>query len=762
MKNILTILLLVAFSVNVLLAQRNKPGVPAVYKPTVEKLEINDAANDFGEKGLPQPEIIGSNPSDKLAAKLAKEISKYDENSLPLVMTMLQKAGFYIIDENQKILYKPIYGKGMGMAFYDFEVAGMLKLSRAGIVTTVGQMAGLIGKDLKKTTPNRLGELMLADLKTAANSKDQTKRFWARLIIAFGKEFPQPVDLLTATPETAQINIIQASLWERRLIGDLIATATQISGGMSLNNRNLFRPKPNVVSFANASFTNKFVAEPCDYTQVETLQVDVASTAMTTIHGKTLGVVIDAEIEAAKTGAMGGLEKVGTGLGIASVALSWAKLIAAMSQMKGEIAVEEPLPLIRTKHSRGTRSSPDSETGGAKKELTGKFYVKMNDLRKINCFRLAANMLTGLEFSMPGSGPLSEKPVSWEMDNSVNIGRNSKGYMNSVDDVAHLIGTTPTRDFTKQETDANGVNKIYIEGGFQKEDLSNKKVVPVPKKAKVRADVALKNMKDTKQEKADIGGFALGVVMGGGILGILGAIPEIGNRMKVPVVSVSVPIRDWMPCSEDWGGIINVKREYSKTFVIRASRRSNGNSSGDGVRTEFKQDEIDVTLNPRTAEEILQKAPKKPADVVGKGIHSDITTILREGDPCCGEKEGKWTTQESYGTIEKYSGFVRENFNVGGSFKERDYDLSFYSYGLNFPGTIREFKEVDSDCDLDKDEAFDKTEEQMVDFSPSLMSGRYGNREFNSEGELLWGEKVLNAGDQGTFTWKWALARCQK
>ncbi len=641
MKKLIAILLLVAFSVSILLAQRTRPGVPVVYKPTVEKLEISDAANDFGEKGLPQPEIIGSNPSDKLATHLAKEISKYNENSLPMLMTMLQKAGFYIIDENQKILYKPIYGKGMGMAFYDFEVAGMLKLSRKGIVTTVGNLSGLIGKELKKTTPKKLGELMLQDLKTAANSKDQIKRFWARLIIAFGKEFPQPVDLLTSTPETAQINIIQASLLERRLIGDLIAFATKQSGGMTENNRNLFRPKPSVVNFTNASFSNNLVVDPCDYTQVETLQVDIASTAITTIHGTTLGVITEASESK-------GLEKLGSGLGIASLALSWAKLIAALSQMKGEISVEEPLPLIRTKSSL-------LSAVGEKRTLTGKFYIKINDLRKLNCFRLAANLATGLEFSMPSSGPLAEKPVSWEMDNSINIGRNSSGSMNTFDDVVHLIGTTPTRDFTKQESDANGENKIYIEGGHQKVNLENQKVVPVPKKAKVRADVALKNMKDSKQEMADVGGFGLGILMSGGPtpLGILGAIPEIGNRLKIPVTAVSVPIRDWQPCSEDWGGIINAKREYSKTIVIRASRRSNGNSTGDGVRTIFEKDEIDVTLNPRNADEIEKKVDKKPADVVGKGIHSDITTTIREADPCCGKDEGKWTTQVREGKIEK-------------------------------------------------------------------------------------------------------------
>lgn len=748
MKKLIGILLLAAFSVNILLAQRNKPGVSAVYKPTVEKLEINDAANDFGEKGLPQPEIIGSNPSDGFAKHFAEEISKYDENSLPLLMTMLQKAGFYIIDENQKILYKPIYGKGMGMAFYDFEVAGMLKLSRKGIVTTVGKVAGLIGKDLTKTTPNKLGELMLQDLKTAANSKDETKRFWARLIIAFGKEFPQPVDLLTATPETAQINIIQASLWERRLIGDLITFATKQSGGTSVNKTDLFRPKSNQVTFSNASFSNKFIADPCDYTQVETLQVDVASTAITTIHGATLGVVIDgAESK--------GLEKFGLRLGMLSMGLSWAKVIAAYSQMTGEISVEEPLPLIRTKSSL-------MSANGEKRTLTGKFFIKVNDLRKLNCFRLAANLATGLEFSMPSSGPLAEKPVSWDLDKSINLGRNSSGSINSYDDVVHLIGTSPTRDFTKQESDATGENKIYIEGGHQKVDLTNQKVVPVPKKAKVRADVALKNMKDSKQEMADVGGFALGVVMGGGILGILSAIPEIGNRMKVPVVSVSVPIRDWMPCSEDWGGTVNMKRTFSKTIVVRASRRSNGNSSGDGVRTIFAQDEADITLNPRTAEEVLNKAPKKPADIVGKGIHSDIFTGIRDGDPCCGTTEGKWTTRFSEGKIDKYSGIVKGNFTVNATTSERDYSFSFDSYGDIFHSIRREFLEVDSDCDLEKNEAYDRSEESIISIVPALPSGRYGQRFVNSEGELLFGQKEMTAGDDSKITWNWALARCQK
>jgi hypothetical protein len=755
MKKLISILLLVAFSANILFAQRPRPGVPAVYKPTVEKLEISDAANDFGEKGLPEPEIIGSNLSAKLAVSLAQEISKYDENSLPLLMAALQKAGFYIIDENQKILYKPSYGKGMGLAFYDFEVAGMLKLSRRGIVTTVEKFGGLIQKDIKEMPKNKIAELMLQDLKTALTSKNSEVKFWAKLIIELGKTFPQPIDLLTATPENAQINIIQASLWERRIVGDLISTASKQSGETSFENRqntaNLFRPKSNKVSFLNASFYNPNLVEGCDYANLETTGIDVTSMGLTTAHGKMLEFILEGIGKSKDT-----IAKVGNGLGIANLVLSWAKLIAAVSQIKGELKVEEPLPLIRTKSSRASEE-------GEKRLITGKFEIKMNKAREVNCYRLILNSTTGLDFNMPGSGALAEKPVSWELGGDVSFKGQNSSETGVFDAIVHLIGTSPSRDFTRQETDGNGESKIYIEGGKQKQDLTNQKLVPLPRKAKVRADIALKNMKDSKQEMADVGGVAFGIMMGGiSPVGILSTIPEIGNRMEIPVSSITVPIRDWQPCTEDWGGIISVKREFQQTVVVKASRKSNGNSSGEGVRTILQTDEADITLNPRTAEEILKKVDKKPADIVGKGIHSNIFRGLRDREPCCGKDEGSWTTQFQEGTIEKYSGYVKERFNVSFSSSERDYSLSLGGNNLSFPGSKRAFMEVDSNCKLDRDEAYDTTEEATINFSPSLPDGRYGNRFINSEGELLAGEKEITDQSGAKLKWKWALARCSK
>ncbi len=761
MKKLIAIILLIAFSANILLAQRNKPGVPVVYKPKVEKLEISDAANDFGEKGLPQPEIIGSNPSDGLAKHLAKEISKYDENSLPLLMTTLQKAGFYIIDDTQKVLYKPSYGKGMGLAFYDFEVAGMYKLSRSGGVTSLTKMMDAVGQKIPKFNSTAASLAVLEGIRASTKSENPIVRFYAKLVVEIGKTFPTPVDLMTVAPDKAQINLIQASLIERRLIGDFIAYATKGNVGSlpSFNESNKRLAKNqhsdssffNNVKFTNATFfrSNQDENKPCDLDNLENVETDIQSTIATTANGKIveriLSEIPDTNLPEQKIG-IG--EKLGIGLGVLNAVLSWAKILVANSKVTATFDVQDPLPLVRTK----------DQSPGEERKVKAKFEMKPNNIRQINCGRLAINAATGLEFSMPSSGPMTDKSTSWELM-KIESG-DFPVYLDSLDRTS----------VDKQQTDGDGITTVKLTGQPQYYDYSDLKLVKVPKQVKVKVSIAQKNMKDKGQETADVASMGVGVgflvIPGtatppGWILLIIGGVPEMMNRMKLVGFGYIVPVQDWQPCSEDWGGIINVKREYSKTIVIKSSRQSNGNGTGDGVRTIFEQDELDVTLNPRTAEEVLQKVPKKPADGVGKGIHSDITTTIREGDPCCGKAEGKWSTQVREGKIEKYSGITKGIFNVTGFFRERDYSISFNSNGFTFPSSEREFKEVDSDCELERDEAFDKIEESTLDFSPSLMSGRYGQHILDSDGEILFGEKEIFDGSGAKYNWKWALARCK-
>ena len=101
---------------------------------TTKSIQLTfDNLNDFVEKGLPDPALAGTSDMDFKAVMMAQKILKLDSNSLPVLITALQTAGFFIIDENRKILRKPPGdGKGQGLAFYDFETVGMLKLENHG------------------------------------------------------------------------------------------------------------------------------------------------------------------------------------------------------------------------------------------------------------------------------------------------------------------------------------------------------------------------------------------------------------------------------------------------------------------------------------------------------------------------------------------------------------------------------------------------------------------------------------------------------
>jgi hypothetical protein len=750
------------FGNTIVIAQPSRPGAPVKIVEKSVPVKVIDQANDFNEKGLPEPTIIADGRSDESAAKIAARLSKYEDDSLSYLIGTLQKAGFYIIDENQKILYQPTVDfKGMGLAFYDYEVVGMLKLSRAGYVTSVGKIADVIASDLPPAIKQRFGAMMLEDLRKASrleiraeeitsNKSAQTKRFWAKLMIELGKNFPQPVDLMTATPENAQLNIIQASLWERRLVGDLIAYAKQ-QGGTAFNRsrapEKLFRPNRDQVSFLNASFKIPVPDDPCNYAAVETTEVDGAATAFTTIHGQILGLF---ETKA-QTGAMTTMEKVGTGLGMINLALSWAKLVAALSQVQGKITVQEPMPLIRTK---------SSNTPGERRTLTGKFEIKVNNLRKLNCARLAINMTTGMDFSMPPSGPLSEKPVSWELQGELSFAGQGSSKSGEFDEVVYLLPVDgANRDHHKQETDANGESKIYLEGGKQKKDLTGQKVVPLPRKATVRADIALKNMKDSKQEVTDIASFGLGVATGGGLIGIMSAIPEIGFRMKIPVTAVSVPVRDWTPCSADWGGWINVTREYRQTITIAPQRLPNGNSTGAGVRRVSRVEGAEVTLHPRKPEE-MQTSDPKPASVVFHGKHSDVSDLFRGAEPCCGRTEGRFTTRIRKGEEMQYNQIAKTRVSVDYHGSERDYELSFaFSNTDNIPAHRHEFVEIlETNCELDT--GWSKETETLWATAYGLVPGRYAQRLVNTEGEFLFGSKDLTLPDGSKESWSWGLARC--
>ncbi len=720
----------------------------------VEYPESDDPVVNFPKKGLPEIAILGQSPSPELAARLARDISKYDDDSLPLLMAAIQKAGFYIIDKDQRTLYRPISGDGMGMAFYDFEIVGMLKGSSLGASTTVAQITSLAASGDRQMLGDGRGDLMLQDLKNAMTSGDPQLQYLAHFIVELGKQFPVPVDITHTSPADSVVNIIQASLLERLLLRDFIYLyqANFPDGVSAFPVRTPFT-LGKTFGFLNASFTKRD-DDPCDFmSDIGTLQkiektgkksaetVKIFKEMMKSIDNTPQNIP-KPKNPSILTKTQGFFKSYSKGISITNAALSWFKLVLALSNVKADIKTQDPLPLIRTKSDRNY---------GEEREVKAKFTMEMENSELLNCAGKAISLTTGVSFSVPKGGAMKDRPVSWEV---ITTGDRYSKYANT----PVWVDAPNKSDASRQFTDSDGESKIKLTGKPQPKNMEKEPVVPLAKKADLRVSIALEKMK-FNEDVPKVVQLGLGAEIDP--ISIIGFIPEMVGKVPLNKYKVLVPIRDWQPCSEDWGGTIEFKRELSRTIVVKSSRTSNGNSTGDGVRTFKLLDQASITLNPRAPDEIKTKDPR-PADIFARGTYSDITEGKREADPCCGELGGSFDTVFRSGETRRYSDYIQRRVQVGYRGSERDYslELSFYADGLT--SNQKEFYEIlKSSCPLEYADAQHKEREFPFVLSSSLPDGRYGERFVNSAGELLAGKKELTEPDGAKVTWSWQLARCK-
>lgn len=715
-----------------------KKNLPGKFDPyAVENMETLDSGNKFAEKGLPEPADFGGAPSDKLAAAMAREISNYDEDRLPLLITMLQRAGFFIIDNERKTIYQPTTGNGMGLAFFDFEVAGMYKLSRRGFVTSIEKIAGQITKESPEISSSVVADLIVRDIRTSANSTNKIVRFWARLIIELGKASPNPVDLTVGDVKSAPLNIIQASLLERRLIGDIAALAMKMSASSPF-----LKHGDNI--FIKASYPNYRVLPDCQLNDVEGLIMDAASLGLTTGNGWLINFIQ----ETIYKGGNQVLGKVASGLGTLNTVLSWVKLVAALMTLKGSLTIEDPMPLVRTKNA----------VEGQSRMMTARVWADVGNLSYLNCVRLALNASTGLDFSMPNDGPLADRDISWELKDKSSFGGQKSSQTGEFDNFVNLKAPNDVaqRDPTKQITNANGESRMQLVGAPKIPAVINKPVVPVRKSATVSVAVAFKSARDKMQNFIDIGGAALGVATGG-VVSILGVLPEIGYRTKWEASRLTAPVTDWELCTDDWAGAVEYTRRFSKTEVINSPSRKGTRRINEFLRATWE-------VIPRTRTMPADTAPI-PANLTVTIKNSDIFEGIGEADVCCNDKA----------TIE--SGVrIREaiTHEVNTRTKElldiklsRNLLLSIYPKVSNFEafrGPKRKSLTVsESVCPVDPDANSETvTDEIALPILVSLANSkteRQLTREENGV-EIIFGSDTFDSPGGGEITYTWWLARC--
>jgi hypothetical protein len=487
-----------------------------------------DIWDNFVEKGLPASADLPKDNLDRAAESMAKQISQSDGQSLSVLLAALQTAGFSIIDEKRTVLRKPSGGgSGQGLGFYDFEAVGSLKLEPRGINISFEQLAGAITKDTPQLSASTFAESIIADLRAqASNSNNTYLRFWARLIIELGKYSAQPIDLMTASTSQINLSVLQASLLIRRLQGDVAVLKKKYSqtGSIQLpfSKGDLFVPalwRMDNVPLLHLVNESPNGSLPCSQTGDEALILDAAANGLTFGNGKLMELLEKVGIPG--SGTM--LRKLSAQVDKANWILSWGKLVAAVTMLRGEIAVDNP-PLIRTRNT----------IPGEKRLMTAKIWSEVGKKQMVNCVRTAANIATGLDFNLPSDGPVADTAVGWQF---VDPKKDNK-----------FVGLESPQGKNKhplvQVTDKEGVSQMWLVGApkYQPAVADLKKLKKVTKTANVRVSVTLKSSKDFVQNWIDIGGAAIG-----GLKALPGSIAEIGFRLPYSIAWAAIPVIDHEP-----------------------------------------------------------------------------------------------------------------------------------------------------------------------------------------------------------------------
>lgn len=772
MKHVSTSLIIILALSFSLFGQQRRASPTARTGYPVEKVDASaepDPLADFPTKGLPEAYLFGDTASPELAKKAAAAILKNDENSLPALIGALQKAGFHVIDKDQKILFQPT-GIPNGAAFFDYEVAGMLRATQFGAVTTLDKMAGMLAGEDPQLKSLRLASLFLSDLRAASTltreriervprdekSSAQQKSFLAALVLELG------IQAGGLTTTNSKINLIQASIIERRFLADLAATYSEFQSRQAfffIPQRRMFDSRDGV-RFVNASWSRSF-QDPCK--AIDTIDKIQGYES----KGRKVIKAFDRVMNTLATGEYtedvpGGIlkkipeanqfkkmfeerfKKVADGFEKLNIVMSYAKLVAANMSIKADLRVEDPMPLIRTKHNLNP---------GQERIVTAKFSIEFTGAEEINCTAKAAKLMTGLEVEVPEEGPLKDVPVIWQPLVEGNRYSRHAGYPVIVDAVDKTRGDT-----SRQRTNELGENKIKLTGKPQATNLEQEPVVPLATKADLRVSIATEKM-DANKDIPKIFSFGLGGKFGPAAF--IEIAPEIMGKMALRSFRVSVPVRDWQPCSDDWGGTITVHRELHKTVSELRKIELNGNTSGSGMLRVSEVDDAEIVLNPRTRAEIENNAPEKPASVTARGVHSSIGEFVRASDPCCGTEEGVFTTKLRRGEEFKYE---KNNLTMSSpvTFRgsQRDYTLMLLFQLDMIPVEVRKFGEVlESNCPLE--DGWSRMEESYWGYTVTLPEGRWADRYVNPEGDILAGSKTIKMPDGAMVTWTWKLARCK-
>ena len=421
-----------------------------------------------------------------------------------------------------------------------------------------------------------LKQALLADIASAATSKNDSTRAMGQLLVALGRQNPTPYDLLDPKVDggvpldALQMGImtfgISAKVWQSAHNADGSIKVKSLPGSL-----------------------------PCTMTDTEGLVLDASAVATGTAWGAILDQLVDSASQVA--------EKFGNATTLANAALVYVKLAWTMAVFQATV-VAEPNPLERTL----TRSPGAAGKVKAHFALDGIGHAQL-----LNCLRPALN-LANIDFSLPQDGPLVGSIAEWQVEAAAK------------DNVIQTVGG----DVLSGKTDANGDAILDIQGAPQKEDLSSAHTVEVQRRPRVRVTTNLKN-KNFKQDLVDASAGVAG-------LGALVGLPaELLNRMPLLFNrAVTVVVNDHKKVE---GDIFTIVGEYADPIGQNFSSMGLEDQKAKKVIDQFEVI-VEVKIDAATGEgklEVLSwndgqasyEDTFKPMEVDGEGCTVTTTALGR-------------------------------------------------------------------------------------------------------------------------------------
>jgi hypothetical protein len=493
----------------------NQPSTPAAPSPALKPPRGAQAMSAAFEAGaLPEPATLRPGGPDRQAEALASAVFKRDGNSTAAIYAAVLAAGYGVRKRDGTIVRT--VAPGQGIVLDEFEVIGMARLYGLGYGVTLKHLADSF-RQARPWKELKLEELLQAGLREAAYSPRPEVKFWALFINELAHRSAAPYDLLgDPDPGVNRLDPIQLQFILARLAADHDSRYRHTVSAL----------RPDVV---RASWSGQGGVGGCSSSTVE----DYAAVASTSMFG------------GAAESMGGSAASYGQAVQRANFVLVLMKFIATYASLEHDMQIEGGR-LTRTKDL----------TAGNQTTIRDRVNIKETWAQYVNCARQGLNV-AGLDMSFPDAGPVKDVKVWWNIEE----GRDTLVFF------PFAAGGPSGGGFSS--TDENGVAKALITGFPQRQDLSRRRIVAIPRSASVRASAQIKSTKFKDAESVlgtagDYGSLILAFFTGDPAGAIVGLVTENFYRAAWGYSEpYEFEVLDWEPCENVWAGSIN----YSETYI---------------------------------------------------------------------------------------------------------------------------------------------------------------------------------------------------